>query len=200
MVPGVKTNTGPRALTIFPLPNYMCKVRKGPHLVPSNRYVNQYLFSCAITSIINLSLSEGSFMSHVESALVSPLLKKLIPNKDSISNYRPVSNLSFISKLLKSVVANQLNSHINSANTSNQCQSAYRKFHSTGAVLLKIHKDILVSMDAGKVTALTLPDVSAISDAIDHTILLRRLDEWFGVTGKALDWFKYYLIEGYQRI
>ena len=55
-------------------------------------------------------------------------------------------------------------------------------------------------MDDGKVTALTLLDLSAAFDTIDHTILLRRLDDWFGVSRKALDWFKSYLTGGRQRI
>ena len=84
--------------------------------------------------------------------------------------------------------------------TLSQCQSAYRKFHSTETALLKIHSDILASMDAGKVTALTLLDPSAAFDTIDHTILLSRLDDWFGVTGKALKWFKSYLTGRCQRI
>ena len=81
-----------------------------------------------ITSIVNLSLSEGSFPSHFKSALVSPLLKKSTLDKDNLKNYRPVSNLSFLSKVLEKVVAIRLNSHINSSNASNHYQSAYRKF------------------------------------------------------------------------
>ena len=94
----------------------------------------------------------------------------------------------------------QINTHINSSNTSNQYQSAYRKFNSTEMALLKIHNDILASIDASKVTGLTLLDLSAAFDTIDHTILLRRLDDWFGVTEKALDWFKSYLTGRCQRI
>ena len=82
-----------------------------------------------ITSLINLSLTEGSFPLHFKSTHVSPLLKKPSLNKDSMKNYRAVANLSFFSKVLEKVVVNQLNTHINSSNTSNQYQSAYRKFH-----------------------------------------------------------------------
>ena len=77
-----------------------------------------------------------------------------------MKNYRSVKNLSFPSRILDKVVMDQLHSHINSSNTSNQYQSAYRKFHSTETALLKIHNDILASMDAGKI------------DTIDPTILL----------------------------
>ena len=73
-------------------------------------------------------------------------------------------------------------------------------FHSTETALLKIHNDILSSMDNGKVTVLTLLDLSAAFDAIDHTILLRRLDDWFGVSGKVLDWLKSYLTGRSRRI
>ena len=67
-------------------------------------------------------------------------------------------------------------------------------------LLLKIHNDILSSMDDGRVTALTLLDLSAAFDTIDHTILLKRLGNWCGVSGKALDWFKSYLTGRNQRI
>ena len=74
-----------------------------------------------ITSTIYLSFTEGYFPSHFKSALVSPILKKPSLDKDSMKNYRPVSNLSFLSKGLEKVVVNQLNSHINTnKETSNQ--------------------------------------------------------------------------------
>ena len=211
------------------------------------------IITTPMTFIINLSLTEGSFNSHFKSAHVSPLSKKPSLNKNSMKNYRPVSNLRFLSKVIEKVVVNQLNTHINSSNTSNQYQSAYRKFHSTETALLKIHSDIPASMGACRVTALMLLDLSAAIDNIDHTILLagfesrlvllckalyhtcficgqrckwwsrlpkqissvisdvkpiiyiylhllNRLDDWFGVTGKALNWFKSYLTGRCRRI
>ena len=153
-----------------------------------------------IVSIVNLSLSEGCFPSHFKSTVVSPLLKNPTFNRDDMKNYRPVSNLSFLSKILEKVVASRLNSYINSSHTSNDYQSACRKFHSTETALLNIHNDILSSMDDGRVTALTVLDLSAAFDTIDHTILLRRLGNCFGVSGKALDWFKSYLTGRSQRM
>ena len=101
-------------------------------------------------------------------------------------SYRPVSSLSFLSKVLENVVASHLNSHISSSNTSSHYQSAYRIFHSTETALLQIHNDILSSMDKGKVTALTLLDLSAAFSNIDHTILFRRLMIGSGLLGKHL--------------
>ena len=90
-----------------------------------------------------------------------------------MENYPPVSNLSFLSKIIEKIVACRLISHINSSHTSNDYQSAYRKFRSTETALLKIHNYIFSSMDDGRVTALTLLDLSAPFNAIDHTVLLR---------------------------
>ena len=146
-----------------------------------------------IVSVLNLSLSEGCFPTHFKSAIASPLLKKPTQNRDDMKNYRSVSYISFLSKILEKVVASRLYSHIHSSHISNDYQSAYRKFHSTETALLKIHNDILSSMDDGRVTALILLDLSAAFDTIDHTILPRRLGNWFRVSGKALDWFKSYL-------
>ena len=88
-----------------------------------------------ITNIVNVSLRTGIFPDDFKQAHVNPLLKKTTLSKDNLINYRPVSNLSFISKILEKVVAKRLGSHITSNNLSNVFQSAYKKLHSTETAL-----------------------------------------------------------------
>lgn len=153
-----------------------------------------------ITSLINMSLAEGSVPPVFKSAVVTPLLKKPTLPKDDMKNYRPVSNLSFISKVLEKVVAKRIQSHLHQSGSSNPFQSAYKKLHSTETALLKIHNDITLAMDKGKVTALTLLDLSAAFDTIDHAILLQRLETWFGIGGSALAWLSSYLKDRSQQV
>ena len=111
-----------------------------------------------------------------------------------------MSNLSFISKLIEKVVAQQLNSYIDSEGFSNVNQSAYRRLHSTETALLKIQNDIAASMDSGKAVALTLLDLSAAFDTIDHDILFDCLRDWFGVDGTVLRWIKSYCSNRKQKL
>ena len=72
-------------------------------------------------------------------------------------------------------------------------QTAYRKHHSTESALLNIQNDLLINMAKGSVTALTLLDLSFAFNNIDHTILLDRLNVYYGISELALGWFKSYL-------
>ena len=102
-----------------------------------------------ITRIVNLSLSSGVFSKQLKSALVKPLLKKSNLDPSDLKNYRPISNLSFLSKLIERVIAARLSSHLSSHNLMSKLQSAYRKFHSSETALLYVQNDILASLDAG---------------------------------------------------
>ena len=146
-----------------------------------------------ITELVNLSLSAGMFPSSFAKAVVRPLLKKSSLPSNDFSNYRPISNLNFISKITERVILKRINSHLSLHNLLLPYQSAYRKFHSTETALLAVHNHILSAMDRGNVTALILLDLSAAFDTIDHKILFHRLENWFGITGTALQWFRSYL-------
>ena len=122
-------------------------------------------------------METSTFPQNFKEAHVRPLLKKTSLPKNELKNYRPVSNLSFISKILEKKVANGLQAHIKNNHLCNPLQSAYRKHHSTESALLKVHNDIIISMDKGEVTALTLLDFSAAFDTIDHATLTDRLSD-----------------------
>ena len=140
----------------------------------------------AITSMINLSLSTGTLPSSWKDAIVLPSLKS--GKKELVmENYRPISNLPFISKLCEKVVAMQLTDHLLRNNLMEPFQSAYRPNHSVETALLRVCNDILRSMDKRKITVLVLLDLSAAFDTVGHQILLHRLQSRFGVTGVVLD-------------
>ena len=83
----------------------------------------------AITDIINTSLSSGDVPQSYKHALVSPLLKKDTLDKEVLKNYRPVSNLPFVSKILEKAVAARLETHMKNNNLHDPFQSAYRAYH-----------------------------------------------------------------------
>ena len=153
-----------------------------------------------ITKIINLSIREGKFPKKFKTAHVTPLLKKSTLDKNNFKNYRPVSNLNFLSKLTEKAVANQIKAHIQTFKLDNPFQSAYKAFHSTETALLSVQNDVYTAMERGDMTALTLLDLSAAFDTIDHPTLLDRLREWFGLSGGALDWIRSYLENRYQSV
>ena len=116
------------------------------------------------------------------------------PTLDTIpKNYRPVSNLSFISKVLEEAICLQLNSHISLHNLEERYQSAYRKSHSTETALLRLFNNLLIHLDNRKAVLLTMLDLSAAFDTVDHSIYLRRIHNAFGVQNGALDWLSSYL-------
>ena len=145
-------------------------------------------------------LKEGVFPSAFKTAHVIPLLKKPSLDKNNLKNYRPVSNLSFISKVVEKVVASRLLTHVELNDLSNPNQSAYNKNHSTETTLLKITNDITTKMEKKRATVLTLSDLSAAFDTIDHAALLKLLSSWFGISGIALDWIQSYLYDRGQTV
>ncbi len=145
-----------------------------------------------ITQMINLSLQHGQFPDAWKIALIIPLLKKL--GLDIIfKNFRPVSNLEFISKICEKVVAVQFNDHCIFNRLYSIFQSAYKTGHSTETALLKVQNDLLRAMDKDEVALLLLLDLSAAFDTVGHDALLERLSARFGISGTALAWFDSYL-------
>jgi hypothetical protein len=169
--------------------------------IPTNMlYENLDLFLPVITNLVNSSLSSGTVHTDLKTAVVKPLIKKPSLDKNQLKNYRPVSNLPFLSKVLEKVVLIQLLSHLEANNLCNPLQSAYRAGHSTETVLLRVVNDILSALDDDKVSVLLLLDNSAAFDTIDHSVLLSRLETVFGIRSTALQWFRSYLQDRTQYV
>ena len=133
----------------------------------------------AIMRIVNLSLSEGLFHATWKTAMVKPLLKKLGLQLIN-ANYRPVSNLKFLSKLVKKCMWSQLSQHCLNYNLQPDYQSAYRGGYSGETSFLKLSNNILWSLEKKGITSLTALDLSAAFDTVDHQVLLKMLTDKFG--------------------
>lgn len=148
----------------------------------------------------NASLQSGIFPDSHKHAVVFPRLKKPSLDPDDSNSYRPISNLSFISKLIERVVANRYIDHAELNKLFPVKQSAYRRHHSTESAVLSVMNDVIRSIDEGKVVPLVLLDLSAAFDTVDHEILLEVLHNRFSVSDIPLSWFQSYLTGRTQSI
>ena len=110
----------------------------------------------------------------------------------NLASYRPISQLSFVSKLLEKHVAIQIRQYMEFNDLFDTFQSAYRSAHSCETAMVHIQDDILKALDCCKHIILVLLDLSAAFDSVDHDILLDKL-HMIGVRGDALRWVESYL-------
>ena len=119
---------------------------------------------------------------------------------NNLKNYRPVSNLAFVGKIIEKVVQKRLDDHMTENQLHIDCQSAYKKRFSTETLLIRIVNDILIATDESKATVVMLLDLSAAFDTVDHNKLLLILEKEIGISGVALKWFQSYLSGRCQRV
>jgi hypothetical protein len=152
-----------------------------------------------IVQLVNISLSTGN-VDGVKLADIVPLLKDESLDPNILKNFRPVSNLTFLGKIIERIVLKRLNHHMSLNNLHCPNQSAYKKNHSTETLLIRIWNDLLVATDEKKGTVLMLLDLSAAFDTVDHKLLLKILSDEIGLRGVALLWFESFLTGRAQRI
>ena len=148
--------------------------------------------------MVNLSLETGSLPTSLKEVVLSQLLKKLSLDHETFANFRPISNLKMVSKIIEEVVAVRLNCYLEENNLIKPLPSAYKQYHSCKTALVHVQNDILLSIGNQQCVVLLLLDLSAAFDTVDHGTLLQRLSSYFGIKGKALDWFTSYLTDRSQ--
>ena len=153
-----------------------------------------------LTRMCNASLQEGRLPSSQTTAIVTPALKKPSLDPSDMKNYRPISNLSFMSKVVDRIVVRQLSEYFAANSRLPKFQSGFRRHHSTESALLRVLSDILSATDKGEIPLLALLDVSATFDTVDHSILLDRLSISYGISGSAFDWMQSFIVGRTQTV
>ena len=168
-----------------------------PELLASNKDT----FIPYWVDIVNLSLETGS-MESLKGGVVIPLIKDLssLVDTDNYKNYRPVTNLVFIGKLIERVVQIRLEQHMVTNDLHTVKNYAYRKEHSTELLLLKVVNDLYESFDQGMPSVVILLDLSAAFDTVDHDKLLDILQKQIGIGGTAIKWFESFLKGRTQKV
>lgn len=154
---------------------------------------NIEILSASLTLLTNKSLA-SHFPASEKNAHVTPIYKGK-GDKNEFSSYRPVSNISYLSKILEKVAETQIRLHLKKNNLEPQLQSAYRKGHSTETALLKVRDDITKTLDPKSVTQLALFDLSAAFETPNIDTLIMRLACQFGIGERCGIWLKSYLAE-----
>ena len=134
-----------------------------------SKHIKDNILSLAsvMTDITNASLSEGVMPNQLKHALVHPRLKKPSLCRNTLNNYRPVSNLPQLYKIIKNIIADRLDTHRCNESLTDTFQSAYKRNHSTETALLRVVNQIRTALDLRQGTVMAMVDLSAAFDAIE---------------------------------
>ena len=152
-----------------------------------------------LCQLVNQYFADCIFVESEKLALLRSQLKKAGLDIEDKKNYRPISNLTFLSKVVERIMFDQLYTFMERAGILTKYQSAYRELHSTETALCKIHNDLVAATCSGRTSLLVLLDLSAAFDTIDHDLLLGDLHS-FGIRGEAYLLMQSYLTGRFQRV
>ena len=151
----------------------------------------------AITHIVNLSISQKCFPDAWKKSKVVPLYKK--DDQLNPKNYRPVSILPILSKVLEKVIYGQIMEYLHLNQLLHPNSHAYRRGHNTTTALISMYDSWTQSVDAGLSTGAIVLDMSAAFDIIDRQLLLKKLS-LIGFEDDVVGWLNSYLSNRSQSV
>ena len=154
------------------------------------------VISDSLTLIFNQAITLSSFPDEWKVARVMPLYKN--GQRSIPGNYRPISVLPAISKIMERILYDQLYNYLTKFELLSDSQFGFRKFHSTASALLDCTNDWYVNLDRKMFNLVVLIDLKKAFDTVDHQILLNKL-ELYGIKGQALTLLKSYLTNRNQK-
>jgi hypothetical protein len=149
-----------------------------------------------LTHIFNESISSRTFPGVWKRSKIVPVAK--IKDPSWLKDYRPISLLPALSKVLERIMKDQMLSFCNERNLLNRFQSGFRPGHSTTTALLKITDDISSNLDRNLITVLVLLDFSKAFDTVNHKLLCQKLKKSFYFSDSAVEFIKSYLMDRTQ--
>ena len=156
------------------------------------------VFSELDAHLANCCFMEGCFPDRFKRAQVTPLLKRDGLDKNIPANYRHISNLNTILKIIERLALVRLHHHLVCSPSFNSAQSAYRRRHSTEMALLRTTEFAHRTIDHDEATMLIALNISTAFDMVVHSTLLHCLSYSFGIYDAVLSWIKSYLSERSQ--
>ena len=150
-----------------------------------------------LSKIFNLSFETGLFPTCLKTANVIPVHKK--ESKLNTNNYRPISLLSNIGKMIEKLMYSRLFSFLNNSNALYQLQFGFRNNHSTNHALVQITEDIREAIDSDNFACGVFIDLQKAFDTVEHSILLKKLN-YYGIRGLTNNWFRSYITNRSQHV
>ena len=170
----------------------------GPNSIP-NQLIQSISKSISIplANIFNSSFKIGIFPEFLKISTIIPIYKK--DSKLKVANYRPISLLSNINKILEKLMFQRLYTFLEKNKCIYDLQFGFRQNHSTNHALLSMTQEIKDTIEKGNLAIGVFVDFQKAFDTVNHQILLRKLQH-YGIRGTSNAWFESYLMKRRQSV